>query len=382
MIKLVKDTISNEEIDNLCSWLKTYPRLTKGEHTDLFEEKWGEYLGTKHNLFVTSGSSANLAAFYAMLLSGRLKNKKVILPAVSWSTTVAPAIQLGYEPVLCDCNLKNFGLDLEHLEQLVEEHDPGLIVTCNVLGFANDYDKITDICNKNNIYIIEDSCESIGTIYKGKMTGNFGHISTFSFYYGHHMSTIEGGMVCTNLKDVATILRSIRCHGWDRDLDLESQKILRQKNNIDQFKALYTFYYPGFNLRASDLQAFLGLQQIQRLQKMNEARQENFNFFNKNISTGWQLDLENYSFVSNMAFPVITEDIELVKQRLVEAKIEHRPLICGSIGKQPFWTDRYGECNLKNADVIHNLGIYIPNNPDLTTEEKDKMVDCFRGINK
>tara|TARA_R110000851_G_C13098336_1_gene567836 strand:- start:2783 stop:3931 length:1149 start_codon:yes stop_codon:yes gene_type:complete len=382
MIKLVKNTISNEEIDNLCSWLKTYPKLTKGIYTDLFEQKWGEFLGTNYNLFVTSGSSANLAAFYAMLLSGRLKNKKVILPAVSWSTTVSPAIQLGFEPILCDCNLVNFGLDLEHLKELIDKHDPGMVVTCNVLGFANDYKNIVEMCKQKEIYIIEDSCESVGTIYKDKMTGTFGHVSTFSFYYGHHMSTIEGGMVSTDLKDVATILRSIRCHGWDRDLDPESQELLRKKNKIDNFKALYTFYYPGFNFRSSDLQAFIGLQQIKRLPQMNKMRQNNFNFFYDNISTGWKLDLKNYSFISNMAFPAIAQNIEKIKQRLVKAEIEHRPLICGSIGKQPFWIDRFGECNLKNANIVHNFGIYVPNNPDLTLKEKQKIVECFIGVDK
>lgn len=377
MINLVKNTISDEEINNLCSWLKTYPRLTKGDKTDIFEQKWGEYLGTKYNLFVTSGSSANLAAFYAMFLSGRLKNKKVILPAVSWSTTISPAIQLGFEPILCDCNLDNFGLDLQHLEHLIKTHDPGMIVTCNVLGFANHYSEIIQLCDKNGIYILEDSCESIGTIYQGKKTGTFGHLSTFSFYYGHHMSTIEGGMVSTNLKDVAVILRSIRCHGWDRDLDPESQAFLRQKYGIDDFKAMYTFYYPGFNLRSSDLQAFLGIYQIDRLDEMNMKRQNNFLFFDKNISSEWKMNRDGYSFISNMAFPIITKDIESVKNRLSQADIEHRPLICGSIGKQPFWKDRYKETSLKNADIVHEYGIYIPNNPDLTDEERHKIIECF-----
>ena len=227
-INLVENTISVDEIDDLCKWLKTNPRLTKGKLTDEFEKSWSEYNNNKHSLFVSSGSSANLAAFYAFKLSNLLKNNKVILPAVSWSTTVAPAIQLGYEPFLCDCNLSNFGLDLDHLKYLIKTENPGLIVTVNVLGFANDYEEILLLCKENNILLLEDSCESVGTVYKGKRTGTFGDISTFSFYYGHHMSTIEGGMVCTENDVLEPILRSIRCHGWDRDLSKETQKKLQK----------------------------------------------------------------------------------------------------------------------------------------------------------
>ncbi len=148
MINLVKNTISENEINLLIDWLKTNPRLTKGNFTETFQKKWNEYLGRKSSIFVSSGSSANLAAFYSLKLSNKLKNNVCILPAVSWSTTVAPAIQLGYDPILCDCNLKNYGLDLDHLKFLIKKYNPGLVVTCNVLGFANDYDEIIDLCKK------------------------------------------------------------------------------------------------------------------------------------------------------------------------------------------------------------------------------------------
>lgn len=369
MINLVKNTISKEELERLCNWINSDPRLTKGKQTDEFEKEWSNYLGRKHSLFVTSGSSANLISFYSLLLSGKLKNKKVILPAVSWSTTVAPAIQFGFEPVLCDCNLINFGLDLDHLRYLIEIHDPALVVTCNVLGFSNDYDEILEECKRKGIYIIEDSCEAVGTLYKGKQTGTFGDISTFSFYYGHHMSTIEGGMVTTDSDDLYNILKSIRCHGWDRDLDHKSQEYLRSKYSIDDFKSLYTFYYPGFNVRSTDLQAFIGRGQIKRLSDMNQKRHNNFMFFQSHDTSSWKLDIQNYDLVSNMAYPIISQNINKIKKNLNDNHIEHRPLICGSIGKQPFWKERYGTTNLKNADWVHENGIYIPNNPDLTKSE-------------
>jgi CDP-4-dehydro-6-deoxyglucose reductase, E1 len=377
MINLVKNTISEKEIEALCLWLKSFPRLTKGIYTDQFEHSWSDWIERKSSLFVTSGSSANLAAFYAFLLSGKLKNKKVILPAVSWSTTIAPAIQLGFEPILCDCNLTNYGLDLDHLKHLIKKHSPGLVVACNVLGFANDYEEILKLCKENSIYTIEDSCEAVGTIYKGKKVGTFGDISTFSFYYGHHMSTIEGGMVTTDNEELSKILRSIRCHGWDRDLKVKDKVDLRKKYNIDEFKALYTFYYPGFNMRATDLQAFIGLGQMQRLEEMNILRYKNFKYMHSKDISGWELDVENYDFISNMAYPTIPKDIEKTRKKLVKSKIEHRPLICGSIGLQPFWTDRYGKTDLRNATKLHNCGIYVPNNPDLTNAELEKITSTL-----
>ena len=321
MIKLVKNTITKKELNDLCDWIKTDPRLTKSDQTNFFEIEWSNYLKRKYSLFVTSGSSANLISFYSLLISEKLKNKKVILPAVSWSTTVAPAIQFGYEPILCDCNLVNFGLDLNHLKELIKIHDPGLIVTCNVLGFANDYKEILHLCKKNNIFVIEDSCEAIGTVYKGKQTGTFGDISTFSFYYGHHMSTIEGGMVTTDNKDLYNILKSIRCHGWDRDLDEATQNKLRKKYKIDDFKSLYTFYHPGFNVRSTDLQAFLGRGQLKRLNSMNNKRHNNFIYFQSKDTSNWNLDIQNYSLISNMAYPVISKDIERIKKNLSDNNI-------------------------------------------------------------
>lgn len=372
-VPLVRDTISREEIDQLTAWLGTYPRLTKGENTLRFEDEWSKWNSSRHSVFVSSGSAANLAAFYALIVSRRMKNKKVILPAVSWATTVAPAIQLGLEPVLCDCNLKNLGLDIDHLKRLVDEHDPSLIVTVNVLGFSNDYDKILEICMSKNILLIEDSCESIGTVYQGKKTGSFGHISTFSFYYGHHMSTIEGGMVCTDDEELEQIIKSIRCHGWDRDLSEAVQRQYRTKYDIDDFRALYTFYHPGFNMRCTDLQAFLGVLQMKKIDSIVSRRNQNFDVYVENLPSTWGLDTSDHDVVSNFAYPVIVDDPSSVAEKLKEEGIESRPLICGSISRQPFWYDRYGFSSLPNADLVHDCGMYLPNNPDMTTEEIKKI---------
>jgi CDP-6-deoxy-D-xylo-4-hexulose-3-dehydrase len=378
-IPLIRDTINSDDICKLIEWLKTNPQLTKGTQTVKFESAWCEWNNTRYSTYVNSGSSANLIAYYALLLSNRLKNKKVIVPAVSWATTVAPIIQLGLEPIMCDCNMEDLGLDIEYLKKLVNLHNPGLIVTVNVLGFSNNYEQIIKICKDNNILLLEDSCESIGTVYNGKKTGNFGDISTFSYYFGHHMSTIEGGMVCTNDKELHELIVSLRAHGWDRDLSLETKNRLRKENNVDEFKALYTFYYPGFNFRSTDLQAFIGLLQMNRINDIVAKRSNNFEYYNLYLKNGWNLDKNKYQVISNFAFPIIHKNIGKIIQDLKENSVETRPLICGSMGKQPFWINRYGETSLKNADVINNFGIYLPNNPSMTQQD---VKDICTIINK
>ncbi len=267
-IKLVKDTIDFDDVSLLIEWLKTNPRLTKGDLTIEFEKAWSKWLGVKYSVFVNSGSSANLAAIYSLMLSNRMRNKKIVVPAVSWVTTVTPAIQLGLEPIMCECDVDNLGLDINHLKEIIKKDDPSAIILVHVLGIPNNMDEIVELCNENNILLVEDTCESIGSKYNDKMVGTFGKMSTFSFYFGHHISTIEGGMISTNDEELYHILLSVRSHGWDRDLPKETQIKLREKYNINNFRALYTFYYPGFNLRSTDLQAFLGLGQLKKIDQI------------------------------------------------------------------------------------------------------------------
>jgi len=375
-IKLVKDTIDIDDINKLIEWLKTNPRLTKGNLTTQFEKKWSEWLGVKYSVFVNSGSSANLAAVYSLLLSGKLKNNKIIIPAVSWVTTVTPAIQLGLNPIMCECDIDNLGLDINHLKKIVREENPSSIILVHVLGIPNHMDEIIKICKENDILLIEDTCESIGSKYNNKLLGTFGNLSTFSFYFGHHMSTIEGGMISTDDEDLYHILLSIRSHGWDRDLPEKKQKELRKKFGIDDFKSLYTFYYPGFNLRSTDLQAYIGLTQLYKLDKIVENRNKNYERYIKEIiNPFWNISPPKNSFVSNFSFPIITKNIKNLTKQLMDNDIECRPLICGSINEHPFWYERYGKKDLPNSKLVHEYGIYVPNNHEMTDDELTKIID-------
>ena len=375
-INLVKDTIDFNDVKRLITWLETNPRLTKGDLTLEFEKKWSEWLGVKYSVFVNSGSSANLAAIYSLLLSGKLKNNKIVVPAVSWVTTVTPVIQLGMEPIMCDCDIDNLGLDINHLKEIIKNNKPSVIILVHVLGIPNHMDEILKLCKENDILLIEDTCESIGSKYNDKLLGTLGDLSTFSFYFGHHMSTIEGGMISTNDEDLYHILLSIRSHGWDRDLPKEKQNSLREKYGVDKFRSLYTFYYPGFNLRSTDLQAYIGLGQLEKLDMIVENRNKNFIRYKNEIkNTFWNVSPPEGSFISNFSFPIITKNIKELTEQLITNNIECRPLICGSINEHPFWYERYGKQNLPNSKLVHNYGLYLPNNHQMTDEEISKVIE-------
>ena len=380
-IPLVKDTISKADIDELIRWLQTNPRLTKGEKTIEFEAAWSNWLGCRHSVFVNSGSSANLAIIYALKLSGRLKNDKVIVPCLSWVTTVSPIIQFGLQPILCDASRTDLGMDVDRLEKLVDEHDPAVIMIVHALGFPNDMDRILRLCNDRGILLVEDSCESVGSLHRSKKTGTFGFASSFSTYYGHHFSTIEGGFVCTNDYEFHNIVKSIRSHGWSRDLDEVARRKLQMEYGVDDFRNLYTFYHPGFNLRSTDLQAVIGLGQLERLDASCDRRWNNLLEYDARISNGfWKILVNPKKMVSNFAYPIIHPSVAIIKDRLAEESIECRPLVCGSISRQPFFYERYGHQKFEFADVVHDYGMYLPNNPDMTVDDISRIAGIVNSV--
>jgi CDP-6-deoxy-D-xylo-4-hexulose-3-dehydrase len=371
MITLVKDTISKSDIDSLISWLGTYPRLTKGELTLQLEKKWSDWLGVKYSVFCNSGSSAILLMLQALLESKKIKPKdKVIVPGLAWATDLSSVMQLGLKPIIADVNLQDLSIEPKVLEQLILKNKPKVLLLVSVLGFTPEMDKIVEICKKYNIILLEDACESMGSEYKNKKLGTFGDMSCFSTYYGHHISTIEGGFVSTNDQELYDILISIRSHGWDRDFSAEKKNALRKEWNISDFNSLYTFYYSGFNLRSTDLQAFIGLSQIDKLNSIKEARNTNYLLYDKMINNPYcKIKQKENCFVSNFAYPIISPKREKIVKNLILNNVEVRPLICGSMSSQPFYIKKYGKKKLKNSSIVDTFGFYIPNNPLLTQEE-------------
>jgi CDP-6-deoxy-D-xylo-4-hexulose-3-dehydrase len=370
MITLVKDTIDNKDVDRLVDWLKTYPRLTKGPVTSEFESKFSNWLGTEYSVFVNSGSSANLLMLSALKQGGYLKNNKVVVPSTAWSTDLAPVIQLGLEPLLCDSNMENLSVDIDYLEKIFIEESPSALLLVSVLGLVPYMDVIIELCTKHDVILLEDTCEAMGCEYKGRKLGTFGLASTFSTFFGHHISTIEGGIISTDDKDFYELLVSIRSHGWDRDLSEETQVKLQKEWEVSEFNALYTFYYSGFNFRSTDLQAYIGLSQIDKLDTWGKKREHNYNLYQDLIKNDyWKPKSYHDSFTSNFAYPVLSPHRDNIVKKLQENKVEVRPMICGSMGTQPFYVKEFGELRLPNVTIIDRDGFYVPNHPTLTEDE-------------
>ena len=369
MIKLVSDTINRDNINALIEWLQQdpIPRLTKGELTLQLERKWAEKIGTKYSIYVNSGSSAILLTLAALKESGRLKNNKIVVPALSWATDVSSPMLLGLEPIMCDCNLKDLSCDLEELEKIFIDNNPSILILVSPLGLVPKMQEVIDLCKKYNIILLEDVCESMGSKYQNKYLGSFGFASFFSMYFGHHLSTIEGGFINTNDEDFYHILLMMRSHGWDRDLPKWKQQELREEYECSDFDALYNFYTPGFNLRATDLQAFIGLRAVDKLDEYVTKRTINFIHYLSLIKNNkLQLSDDNNNTISNFAMPIVHKNRDNIVKDLMEAEIEVRPLIAGNMASKPMWTKRYKKPKLPNAELLEKQGFYIPNHQDLT----------------
>ena len=381
-ISLASETIPKNHIDSLSQWLRTYPRLTQGPKIKEFEEVFSRYINTKETTFLNSGSSANLIMANANLFFKEIRNKKVGVPALSWATTVSPFIQLGYEPYLLDNDPSNLGINIDHLYQLVKEEDIATLILVHVLGHNSSISKILDICEEFDIRLLEDTCQSLGSITSERYLGSFGLASSFSFFYGHHISTIEGGCVCSNNFEFNQICKSLRAHGWGRNMDSRFLKDLKSQFNTSDFRDLYTFYYPGYNLRSTELNAYLGLLQMQVLDRYCSKRSKIFNYYKNELSDYWCQD-SSTDFLSSFAYATLVANPDEVWIHLKEHNIESRPLIAGSIAKQPFWKTFVGvESELKYADQVHLYGIYLPINPDLTHSDIKRVCNEFKIVAK
>lgn len=372
---LAEDTIDHADIDALIEWLKGYPRLTKAALTIEFEKKWSEWLGRSYSVFCNSGSSSNLLMFYTLVLAGGLKNRKVIVPSVGWVTTVAPAIQLGFEPIMCEADPDTFGLDLEHLELLLHKHRPSTVIMVQVLGVPHKMNELLALKEKYGFYLLEDACAAMGATYAEKNVGVFGDMASFSLYFGHQISTIEGGLVSTDNKQFSDILLRLRSHGWSKDLDKEAHESLVRTYDIDDFHSPFVFYDPGFNLRSTDLNAFLGIRQIDKMAWLQARRGENHARYRENFSTRLAYQKEpDGSTVCSISFGALAKDRDerkAIVSALRENDIETRIFSAGNLGLHPFWYERYGKASFPMADRIHHTGFFLPNNPSLELPDID-----------
>lgn len=384
-ICLAQDTISSEDLMELSDWLKTNPRLTKGELTEKFEEKFSKYIGTRYSVFVNSGSSAILLMLSALIeLEMISRGDQIVVPNVSWSTDASSVINLGLKPIFCDCNLDDLSIDLIELENIFLHKAPAALLLVQVLGLVPNMGEIIRLCSKYDVILLEDTCESMGSMYDGQMLGSLGFASVFSTYFGHHISTIEGGFICTDDFVLYEMLKMLRSHGWDRDLDPISKMHLKNVYDIDDFKSRYTFYAPSYNLRSTDLQAFIGIGQMGKLDFIHSTRERNFNRYLENLKNVPIWKPKTHGFCSNFAYPIISKNKNKIVDELVNNGIECRPLICGDMEKQPFILDKLGHSIIPkpNATMVDKFGFYVPNHPFITLEDVDNICDIIKENHK
>ena len=372
--KLAENTIDEHDLKLLADWLSTNPWLTQGPLVREFEARWAQWTGSPHALFVNSGSSANLLMYYAALLSPRLASKTVVVPAVSWPTSVAPAIQFGLEPVMCDAEDRTFGIDPDALARICERQTVGAVVVVHVLGVPAELDAILALRERYGFLLLEDACAAIGSRYDGRAVGTFGDLATFSFFFGHHLSTIEGGMVCTPHADLRDLLLQARSHGWAKDVSRETEAAMARAEGVIDFNRPFTFYIPGFNLRSTDLNARLGLAQLDKADSVVARRRENHALYQKQFAgaPGFACQRNSRASTSSISFAALASSVEhraRVGAALVAAGIETRPVGGGNMSRQPFWRARYGATVYPVADRLHDTAFQLPNHPGLSLDD-------------
>ncbi len=389
MIKLIKSTYYKEQDTSrkICKFIKSAEQLSFGPECAKFERRFSKWQGRRQCVFLNSGSSANLAIVQALLNLGKIKHGDMVgFSALTWSTNVMPLIQLGLQAIPVDIEIETLNVSSETLFKTLKKYPLKMLFLTNLLGFCADIDKIRKICDRKKIILIEDNCESLGTVYKKKLLGNYSLASTFSFYVGHHMSTIEGGAVCTDSEQLATMLRLVRAHGWDRNLSERRQIKIRDKHNVNStFYSRYTFYDLGYNLRPTEINGFIGNVQIDYLEQIIKKR--NHNFFKMAIPIYRQKDrfypikYDHIDYLSNFAIPVVCKS-QKIRDELVEkcnGKVEIRPIVGGDMTKQPFFSKYMKNFVLENSNarLVHEQGLYFGNNPELTGREMEEIIKIF-----
>ena len=385
-LPLMSDNIDKQDVNSLIEFLsqEQIPKLTNGPKVVEFENAWGEWLGTKYNLMVNSGASANELTMLALnYIHGE---GEIIVPPLTWISDISSVIFSGFKPVFADINLKNFSFDIEKLKAAITPNTKAIFLT-HVLGINGLTDELIDLCNEKNILLIEDVCESHGTTFKGQKVGSIGFASNFSFYFAHHMSTIEGGMICTNDERFYQVCRALRSHGMTREMtDLNFRQQIIDEN--PDLNSDFIFLNPAHNFRSTELNAVIGLSQIKKLDSNNTHRVNNFKHFMERLdSNKYHTDIEmegqcNYAFIV-MLKEGSFELRDRVESILKEKGIEFRRGLSGGGNqlRQPYFKKNYNinYDDFKNVDHVHNFSWYIGNYPTLEQEKIDTLINILNN---
>ena len=362
-------------------------QVTMGEKVKKFEETFADYVGVKYAIMVNSGSSANLLALSILanpVISNRIQEgDEVITPAVTWSTTVFPIINVGAIPVFVDVDLETFNIIPSEIENAITDKTKAIMLV-HLLGNPANMKEIMEIAQKYNLFVIEDCCEAHGAEFNGKKVGSFGDISTFSFFFSHHISTIEGGMILTNNEEYSELAKSLRAHGWIRERN-DREKIAAKYPEIDE---RFLFVNIGYNVRPTEIQGAFGIHQIKKLDKFVEIRRENAKYWTEKLKkySDYIILPKEEDRVKHVWFgyPITIrpgapftrhEFISFLEQR----GIETRPIMAGNIPEQPvmalFPYRKVGE--LSNAKYIMRNSFFFGNHPGIGKAEREYIADCI-----
>ena len=384
-LPLMNDNIDKEDINLVIEFLSQdkMPKLTNGPKVLEFENAWGDWLGTKYNLMVNSGASANELTMLA--LAHIVGEGEIIVPPLTWISDISSVLFAGHKLVFVDVNLTNLSFDIEKLKAAITPETKAIFLT-HVLGINGLTDELLQICEDNNILLVEDVCESHGTTFQGSKVGNFGFASNFSFYFAHHMSTVEGGMISTNNHQLYQVCRALRSHGMTREITDASMR----QEIIDSYPDLnpdFIFLRPAHNFRSTEINAVIGLSQLKKLDAKNQERRENFDLFISNLNYDkYHVELDKEGNC-NYAFIVILKNADMEKRNSLENKlringIEFRRGLSGGGNqmRQPFFKNVYKDfSSFPNIEHIHNYSWYIGNYPGLERNKIEKLLEVLNG---
>ncbi len=386
-LPLMEDNIDRKDVDCLIEFLQQdpVPRLTNGPKVVEFENKWSEWLGVKHSVFVNSGTAANELSMLA-LKQLYPEGGDIIVPPLTWISDVNSVLFAGFRPSFVDINLNNLSFNLDTLERSIDEYTRAIFIT-HVLGINALSDRLLKLCSDNDILLIEDVCESHGATHGGTKLGSFGFASNFSFYFAHHMSTIEGGMISTNDDHFYQLCRSLRSHGMVREFTDDKLK-QEYYENFPSLNKDFIFIGPAHNFRSTEINAVLGLCQLDRLDFNNQFRIDNFQYFMENLNSNkYHTDILmegqcNYAFIVIMKEPNFDKRDE-IEHMLDENNIEFRRGLSGGGNqlRQPFFRDSSVDFNdFPNMEHVHNFSWYIGNYPTLKWKKIDNLLRLLNGV--
>ena len=380
----------HEDFTNVVKLLKKKNSiLTQSKYVELFEKKWSKWLGVKYSTFVNSGSSANFITISALkYLNHNSKRNEIIVPTLTWVSDINSVLLNNYKPIFVDINLSNLSMNEEEVIKKINKKTLAVFIT-HAQGFNGLSKNLIKILKRKKIHLIEDVCESHGATFNKKKLGCYGLISNFSFYYAHHLSTIEGGMVCTNNKKIHEMAKMFRSHGMVR----ESKNKKFEKAMIKKYKDIspkFIFLYPTLNFRNNEIGATIGLSQLKRLDSNNAKRNKNFLYFLKNLDEKKYFKDYDIDGISNYAFPIILKKRNKKYRNYFENKlkmvnIEFRRGNAGGGNqlRQPYLKKYLKKINLKlfpNVEYVHDYGYYIGNYPNLKKEKIIKITNYLNSL--